>query len=76
VLLALGRSTRLRASSVRWRRCGGSKREERAVLGQGVQERQQRGIVSWRAGSSVNTCPVTLARMVRVSSRSSTCCTA
>ena len=30
------------------------------------------GIVSWRVGASVNTCPVTLARMVRVSSCSST----
>ena len=47
-------------------------RQKRAVLRQGVQERQQGGMVSCRAVSSVSTCPVTLARMVRVSSRSST----
>ena len=34
-------STRLRASSVRWRRCGGSSVQERAVLRQGIQQRQQ-----------------------------------
>ena len=31
----------MRASSVRWRRCGGSSVQERAVLGQGVEEGQQ-----------------------------------
>ena len=34
-------------------------------------ESSSAGIASWRAASSVNTCPVTLARMVRESSLSS-----
>ena len=48
----------------------GIKLQEWAVLRQGFQNDNSAGIVSWRVASSVTTCPVTLARMVRGSSRS------
>ena len=65
-------STRLRASRVRWRRWGGSSCQEGLSSGKASSSASRAGSVSWRVSSSVSTCPVTLARMVRVSSLSST----
>ena len=47
-------------------------RQEGWSSGRTSSSHSRAGTVSWRASSSVSTCPVTLARMVRVSSRSST----
>src|SRR5918992_2797638 len=60
------RSIRLRASSVRWRRCGGSSCTKGLSSGRASRSDSSAGTTSWRAASSVTTCPVTLARMVRV----------
>ena len=43
------KSTRLRASRVRRRRWGGSRLRNALILRQGVQQPQQRGMISWRA---------------------------
>ena len=57
-----------RALAALWR----IERQKGAVVWAGHRAaRAAPGIVSWRAASSVSTCPVTLARMVRVSSPSS-----
>ena len=45
--------------------------QERTVLWQGVEQRQERRSTSWRAASSVRTCSVTLAWIVRASACSS-----
>ena len=58
--------------SVRCRRWGGASVRKGLSAGRASRSASSAGTVSWRAGSSVSTCPVTLARMVRMSSRSST----
>ena len=69
--LAPRSSTRFRALSVR---AALRRVEVRSELSVGSTSRSESsaGMVSWSSASSVKTCPVTLARMVRTSSPSST----